>query len=330
MPSKCAHAGCAKQPVYNVPGSRTGLFCSEHKEPAMVDVKSRTCAHAGCETCPSYNVPGSRIALFCAEHKEPAMVNVKSKTCANCPSRAWYGHPGLAATACARHMSVGMISYPRKLCTQEGCREIGTHATFDSSNKRRFCEHHVPSEGEYIDFVQRPCDLCHLPGILRNGFCETCDPIKRKTYEHAKEIRVRDVLRANGIVFVSHDKVVEGGSCVRYRPDFLLDAGTHFVIVEVDENQHQERACECEQTRMVNIAQALGLATVFVRYNPDRYDPGDGSKPFSQTKREKVLVEWIAHLLGMSPTSRGAFCDAVYLFFDGCVTPAIRSVSRIY
>ena len=219
-----------------------------------------------------------------------------------------------------------MISRPRKRCAHEMCREIGTHATFESSNKR-FCEDHIPSEGEYIDFVQRLCDYCALPGILRNGLCETCDPVKRKTYEHAKEMRVRDVLRANGLVFVSHDKVVDGGSCVRYRPDFLFDAGTHFVVVEVDENQHQERACECEQTRMVNIAQALGLATVFVRYNPDRYDPGDGSKPLSQTKREKVLVDWITHLLGTSPTSRGAFCDAVYLFYDGGVTPAIQVVS---
>ena len=288
----------------------------------------KTCAHAGCAKQPAYNTAGEKTGLFCVEHKTPDMVDVVSKTCAHCPSKAWYGYPGLEPTTCARHKSEGMISFPRKRCAHEMCRELGTHATFECPNKR-FCAAHIPSEGEYIDFVQRLCDACNLPGILREGLCETCDPVKRKTYEHAKEMRVRDVLLANDLVFVSHDKVVDGGSCVRYRPDFLFDAGTHFVIVEVDENQHHQESCECQQTRMVDISQALGLATVFVRYNPDRYDPGDGSKPCSASRREKVLVEWVAHLLKESPVSRGAFCDVVYLFYDGCATPVIEVVSRM-
>ena len=57
------------------------------------------------------------------------------------------------------------------------------------------------------------------------------------------------------------------------RPDRLWDFGTHCVILEVDENQHSERACVCEVVRMVNIHQSLGGArVVFIRYNPDVYD----------------------------------------------------------
>jgi hypothetical protein len=43
----------------------------------------------------------------------------------------------------------------------------------------------------------------------------------------------------------------------RERPDFLWDQGHLVVIVEVDEEQHLGRACECEQARMINVSQDL-------------------------------------------------------------------------
>ncbi|KAI9101298.1 hypothetical protein DFS34DRAFT_648176 [Phlyctochytrium arcticum] len=43
------------------------------------------------------------------------------------------------------------------------------------------------------------------------------------------------------------------------------------LVVEVDEDQHSSSACECEPTRMVNISQSFGMATVFLGWNPGEY-----------------------------------------------------------
>ena len=68
-----------KQPCFNVPGCKSGRFCSEHKEEGMVDLKHNTCEHHGCMKRPSFNVPGSKACRFCSEHKEEGMVKNKRR-----------------------------------------------------------------------------------------------------------------------------------------------------------------------------------------------------------------------------------------------------------
>ncbi len=41
------------------------------------------------------------------------------------------------------------------------------------------------------------------------------------------------------------DKRIEGG-CSQRRPGLFLDMGSHIVIVEVDENEHNEYDCTCK------------------------------------------------------------------------------------
>ena len=75
-----------------------------------------------------------------------------------------------------------------------------------------------------------------------------------------------------GLVGTSTDKMVDGGKCGRERPDRLFELPVRVLIIECDENQHKERACECEQTRMVNIGQSFGgLSVYFIRWNPDNF-----------------------------------------------------------
>lgn len=66
------------------------------------------------------------------------------------------------------------------------------------------------------------------------------------------------------------DKAVEGG-CTRYRPDILIDFGSHVLIVEIDEFRHTHYVCE--QKRMVDLYADLGArTTIFLRFNPDGYE----------------------------------------------------------
>ena len=76
------------------------------------------------------------------------------------------------------------------------------------------------------------------------------------------------------------------------RPDGLWDTHpTRVIGLEVDENQHKERNCACEQICMINIAQALGAGqAIFVRYNPDTFKSSESGN-WPQSKRLKLLKE---------------------------------------
>jgi hypothetical protein len=67
------------------------------------------------------------------------------------------------------------------------------------------------------------------------------------------------------------DKAIEGG-CSNRRPDLLLDMGSHVVIVEVDEDQHTDYDCSCENKRLMQISQDIQhRPLIFIRFNPDTY-----------------------------------------------------------
>ena len=69
-------------------------------------------------------------------------------------------------------------------------------------------------------------------------------------------------------------KIADG--CSKRRPDAILDLGYHVIIVEVDENQHIEYDCSCENKRLMEISKDIGhRPIVFIRFNPDKYVVGD-------------------------------------------------------
>jgi hypothetical protein len=71
------------------------------------------------------------------------------------------------------------------------------------------------------------------------------------------------------------DKTVQDG-CSRRRPDLLLDFGEYVIIIEVDENQHVDYDCSCENKRIMELSRDLGhRPIVFIRFNPDDYTIGD-------------------------------------------------------
>jgi len=51
-----------------------------------------------------------------------------------------------------------------------------------------------------------------------------------------------------------------------------LDLGYQVIIIEIDENQHIDYDCSCENKRIMEISQDLGhRPIVFIRFNPDDY-----------------------------------------------------------
>jgi hypothetical protein len=89
-----------------------------------------------------------------------------------------------------------------------------------------------------------------------------------------KEYSVVEYVKAN----YPHPWIVDKitGGCSRRRPDLLLDLMDQVLIVEVDENQHIDYDCSCENKRIMELSQDLAhRPIVFIRFNPDEYQKGD-------------------------------------------------------
>eukprot|EP00899_Mesostigma_viride_P012584 jgi/Mesvir1/21326/Mv06694-RA.1 len=191
-----------------------------------------------------------------------------------CGVFAWYGLPGNPASRCASHKRRGDVRYPRMRCSE--CKELGTR----DLEGVRYCECHAPADSRNVAI--HPCSVCGLDDILdASGRCPTCDPDRAAKIARRHEMQVKAFLDAEIAAgslppYETHDRMIDGGACVRVRPDFVWDAGTHVLVLEVDEHQHMHYACECEQTRMVNVGQAMGMPTLFIRYNPDGFRVDDG------------------------------------------------------
>lgn len=72
---------CNKIPTYNVIGSKTGLYCMEHKLEGMIDVRHQKCAFDKCKTRPIYNYPTEIKPLYCNLHKKDNMINIVDNKC---------------------------------------------------------------------------------------------------------------------------------------------------------------------------------------------------------------------------------------------------------
>jgi len=67
------------------------------------------------------------------------------------------------------------------------------------------------------------------------------------------------------------DKRITGGDSYK-RPDILLDLSSHSIIVEIDENQHTNYDCSCENKRIMQLSSDLKYKPIiFIRFNPDKY-----------------------------------------------------------
>ena len=312
---KCQMTGCTTRPTFNYDGQSKALYCNVHKLPNMVDVKSKRCLHDGCSKNPVFNYEGESKSLYCATHKLPNMVDVKHKRCQRprCTKRTRYGIPGKTPIRCAEHKMDGMISYPKRKCEQSDCKE---YALYGMNSTPQYCEQHRSSE--HTNLVQHDCVVCGVLEITDDeGKCARCSEYWIKRLHLRKQRLVKSWIDSDPQLrhYESYDRQIEGGSCGKERPDFVWDTPTHKVILEVDEFQHNDRPCECEQTRMVNVTQSLGMPCMWVRFNPDDFK---GQKStLKENDRRDLLVRVLRQSLTESPQSSNDTLRIKHLFFDG-------------
>jgi hypothetical protein len=140
------------------------------------------------------------------------------------------------------------------------------------------CQHDKIRTNCRICFVDPKnwCQLCKYTWV-HNGkyepYCYGCflylnpDTIISNKY-FSKERYINKFL-LNNFPFIIHNQKIPSAISSR-RPDWFLDLGTHIIITECDENQHD--GYQCEEKRMMELFQDGGKRpAVFIRFNPDEY-----------------------------------------------------------
>ena len=246
----CIHEGCRKQPTFNTEGEANALYCATHKKEGMVDVKHKTCIHEGCRKIPTFNTEGEANALYCAIHKKEGMVDVKSKTCIHkgCRKHPTFNTEGEAnALYCATHKKEGMVDVKNKTCYHNWCT---TRAT---------------------DKYDGYCLRCYIYTFPDKPVARNYKTKERAVVEFVCE-------RFPEHTWITDKKVNDG--CSMRRPDILVDLGYQVLIIEIDENAHQDYDCSCENKRIMELSQDVGhRPIVFIRFNPDSYIKDDKKIP---------------------------------------------------
>lgn len=310
--NKCLYEECDILPSYNYTNEKHGLYCKDHKLDDMVNVVSRTCLHEGCTTRPTFNILGEKTGLYCKIHKLDNMISIKSKNqicrhqdcetrasfksvvnrkkCIHpkCNKRPGYNFPNEKVPLyCHDHKLNGMVDIVNRSCPLPNCYRQPRY-NYMGNKTGMFCSDH--KEQGMVDVLTKRCksEWCDIMAVKKKfkGYCYNCfvhnypNDVLSRNYK-TKELQVQRFIQDNielpdGLSWI-HDKPV--GPSQR-RPDNILNIDDmYYIIVEVDENQHNVYNYTCENRRIMEISRDLGhKPLIFIRFNPDDYIDITGKK----------------------------------------------------
>jgi hypothetical protein len=278
---RCENNGCNVIAQYNYEGKVGGRFCSLHKLENMVDVKHSRCEYDGCNISPSYKFENDSHCRFCSNHKLEGMVDGKHKKCqeTGCYKSPSYNYDGEDKPVyCVEHKMDEMIDVKHYRCEYGNCN-LRPLYNFHKEKKGRFCMSH--RYNEMVDVVSKKClsEWCDINICTKKyeGYCLFCfihlfpDKQVSRNYKTKERTVVEFILKIfSDFTWITDKKIQDG--CSKRRPDLLLDLGYQVVIVEIDENQHNNYDCICENKRLMEISKDIGhRPLIFIRFNPDSY-----------------------------------------------------------
>lgn len=229
-------------------------------------VKMRNiCQNNECDKTSTFGIKWG-CPIMCFKHKTPEMSDVIHKKCKHdirisrckeCGGSEICPHGKRDKTYCKECGGSQICQHGKRVKT---CKECGGSDLCKSS----WCETHGNSK--YDGY----CLICFV-----NLFPDRPNSRNYKTKERAV---VESVLREFPLerhTWITDKKIDDG--CSGKRPDLKLDLGYQVIIVEIDENQHQDYDCSCENKRLMLLSQDVGhRPLIFIRFNPDAYVNKDG------------------------------------------------------
>ena len=309
--TRCEHEECNTQPTYNLPNEPKARFCDIHKLADMINVKNARCEHTGCNTRPNYNLPGESKARFCAIHKLEGMISTSNKFCLECKSPATYGITGKKPTHCETHKK------PDQVCIAELSKCVNCPKSWAAlHNNKKYCLDCCPCKKTVIH-VGKICVTCNPEyyEFDKTSVCKGC--IQNKHASHIREwIVMKHLTKTIDTPFI-HDKAV--GECTKKRPDAMFELLRHVVIVEVDENQHQNY--QCERARINEIISSIGgKPVIIIRFNPDGFSHNNVKQTFKLVDRLPLLTEVVKRELIAIPEK--FMVKVIQLYYD-CNVPTL-------
>ena len=187
-----------------------------------------------------------------------------------------------------------------KKCIHDGCK-IRPYFNVQGSKLALYCNKH--KKDDMINVISKTCKSDWCDTFVTNkydGYCLFCymhlfpeKPVSRN-YKSKEVTTVEFIKTCFPNVDWKSDKTIQDG-CSKRRPDLMLDLGYQFIIVEVDENQHIDYDCSCENKRLMEISKDVNhRSVIFIRFNPDDYNVGD----------EKIKSCWSINKLGICVVRR--------------------------
>ena len=239
----------------------------------------KICEFKDCETRPNFNYRGETKARFCSEHKLDGMFDIKHKRCEreDCEKHPFCNYRGeTKARFCSEHKLDGMIDIKHKTCLSD------------------WCDTHKNSNPYYEGY----CMHC-----FKHLFPEKPIP---QNYKNKERLVTEYILETFPDFSWNVDKRIPNG-CSKRRPDLYLDLGYQVIIIEIDENQHKEYDCTCENRRLMELSlDVTHRPIVFLRFNPDAYYKkkhlNEKEKKKEEEEEEKELVSscWNMDSTGVS------------------------------
>ena len=223
-------------------------------------------------------------------------------------------------TRCTKHKTKAMyqLRHWRRTCEGAvGCRGVPEYGL--TANVPTRCARHA-DRCKHVTY-RHTCASCSLFQVgVAGGLCSYCDGTSsRLKRQRRPEMAVVTALMAGfALTFQAADTTVlppnAGGGCRAFRPDICFDCGTHAIVVEVDEHQHETLMASCEMSRMESIQQQLGLPTVFVRFNPHSWttEAGKPGRCALPTRIDELIRE-VRHLHTYVPVDD---LTVTFMFYD--------------
>ena len=281
----CAEPHCKNTACYNYEGGLV-MMCEHHKSYGMIIIKKQLCIHGNCHKKARFNIPEKK-ALYCIDHKLPDMIDLsnviykyKIPDILDPTNKMYEFNPPKS------NLSSSKFKRPlENKCYKDDCDKT---PKFNAPHKQggMYCDEH--KKMFMINVVDRPCrtPLCTTRALQK--YDEHCLFCFVHLFPHNPLTRNYKTKEASVVEFVKttfpqytwiNDKRVQDG-CSRRRPDLLLDLGDQVLIIEVDENQHADYDCSCENKRVMELSQDVGhRPIVFIRFNPDSYVVEDQKVP---------------------------------------------------
>ncbi|KAG5187197.1 hypothetical protein JKP88DRAFT_307823 [Tribonema minus] len=198
---------------------------------------------------------------------------------------------------------------------------------YRSTQKSTMVNHERTHTGErYHSCLINDCDKTFIATSTRDRHMRSLHVKENQMRQKKMEFAVMKYLKENSFnlddeVHIRYNESVVNADKAYARIDlFVCNITAYVVILEIDEKAHRFYEVRCEQTRMLQIDDALrkgGIAApvVFIRFNPDGLVTRDGQKfTISQEERLEYLKQYLTSIVDGDVIFSDPI-NLVYLFY---------------